>query len=108
MGRWWAEWPPVGEAAAVGDGTTTTGASFTSAPSVGRRRRQELHLVGTTWKDGPTDGLGAMIGAWWCDAEAARLDLPMGDVPLMVEIAAYNEVDCGAMAEVVAWLRANR
>ncbi|MBI2755371.1 MAG: hypothetical protein HYX52_01550 [Chloroflexi bacterium] len=25
-------------------------------------------LIETTWTDGPTDGLGAMIGAWWCDA----------------------------------------
>ncbi len=30
-------------------------------------------LIETTWGDGPTDGLGAMVGAWWCDAEAARV-----------------------------------
>lgn len=58
----------------------------------------EAGLIGTTWKDGPTDGLGAMIGAWWCDAEAARLVLPIGDMRLVVEIATYIEVDCRAVA----------
>jgi len=65
-------------------------------------------LIETTWGDGPTDGLGAMIGAWWCDAEAARLGGAMTDVDLMQEIARYNEVDCRAMAEVVGWLREHR
>jgi hypothetical protein len=65
-------------------------------------------LIETTWGEGPTDGLGAMIGAWWCDAEAARVGGRMLDLELMAEIARYNEVDCRAMAEVVAWLRANR
>ena len=39
-----------------------------------------MHAAGfieTTWGDGPTDGLGAMIGAWWCDTEARRLGVPM-------------------------------
>jgi predicted RecB family nuclease len=65
-------------------------------------------LIETTWGDGPTDGLGAMIGAWWCDGEAARLEGRMLDLELMQEIARYNEVDCRSMAEVVRWLRANR
>jgi hypothetical protein len=65
-------------------------------------------LITTTWDDGPTDGLGAMVGAWWCDAEAARTGEPMTDIPLMAEIARYNKVDCKAMAEVLGWLRANR
>jgi hypothetical protein len=65
-------------------------------------------LIETTWGDGPTDGLGAMVGAWWCDAEAARVDGSMRDFELMREIERYNEVDCRAMAELVAWLRANR
>ena len=65
-------------------------------------------LIETTWGDGPTDGLGAMIGAWWCDAEAARIGGRMLDLELMKEIARYNEVDCRSMAEVVQWLRANR
>lgn len=65
-------------------------------------------LIPTVWGDGPTDGLGAMVGAWWCRAEAARRNVPMGEIDLMVEIAAYNEVDCRVMSEVVTWLRDNR
>jgi hypothetical protein len=65
-------------------------------------------LIDTTWDDGPTDGLGAMTGAWWCDAEARRLGVPMGELPLMQEIGRYNEVDCRAMAEVIGWLRRGR
>ena len=65
-------------------------------------------LIETTWGDGPTDGLGAMVGAWWCDGEAARVGGSMGNQLLMQEIGAYNEVDCRSMAEVVRWLRLNR
>lgn len=65
-------------------------------------------MIATTWGDGPTDGLGAMVGAWWCDREAQQSGVPMRDLPLMVEIAAYNEVDCRVMAEVLNWLRAHR
>ena len=65
-------------------------------------------LIETTWGDGPTDGMGAMVGAWWCDAEARtgrRLD---ARPRLMRDIEHYNEVDCRTMAELVAWLRENR
>lgn len=65
-------------------------------------------LIATTWEDGPADGLGAMVGAWWCDAEAARTGTVMGALPLMADIGRYNEVDCRAMAEVISWLRDNR
>jgi hypothetical protein len=65
-------------------------------------------LIETTWGDGPVDGLGAMVGAWWCDAEAARVGGSVRDFELMQEIERYNEVDCRTMAELVAWLRANR
>ena len=65
-------------------------------------------LIATTWGDGPVDGMGAMVGAWWCDAEAARTDGSMRDFELMHEIERYNEVDCRVMAELVAWLRVNR
>jgi hypothetical protein len=65
-------------------------------------------LIETTWGDGPVDGLGAMVGAWWCDGEAARTGSSMRDFELMREIERYNEVDCRVMAEIVAWLRANR
>jgi hypothetical protein len=65
-------------------------------------------LIATTWGDGTTDGLGAMVGAWWCDAEARRTGVPMSDLPLTRQIGAYNEVDCRVMAEILVWLRANR
>jgi len=32
----------------------------------------------------------------------------MGELLLMREIAAYNQVDCRVMAEILAWLRENR
>jgi hypothetical protein len=47
-------------------------------------------LISTTWGDGPTDGLGAMVGAWWCDREAARLGVPMASLALMADVARYN------------------
>lgn len=72
------------------------------------RGMQAAGLIETTWGDGPADGLGAMVGAWWCDAEAARLGRTMAELPLMGEIGRYNEVDCRTMAEVVRWLRSNR
>lgn len=65
-------------------------------------------LIDTTWADGPADGLGAMVGAWWCDADAARMSTTMPLMSLMTDIGRYNEVDCRAMAEVLEWLRRNR
>lgn len=65
-------------------------------------------MIETTWTDGPTDGLGAMIGAWWCDAEATRSGATLPEIELMQEIGRYNEVDCHSMAEILGWLRRNR
>lgn len=62
-------------------------------------------LVDTVWEDGPTDGLGAMVGAWSCSAEAAELRVALGELELMKEIERYNEVDCRVMMEVVRYLR---
>ena len=53
-----------------------------------------LGLIDVEWGDGPTDGLGAMIGAWWCAREAEGRGVPLIDLELMREIRAYNEVDC--------------
>ena len=65
-------------------------------------------LIETDWDDNnPVDGLGAMVGAWRCDAEARQLGFPMSKLRLMSDIAAYNEVDCKAMMEIVRYLRAN-
>jgi predicted RecB family nuclease len=65
-------------------------------------------LIQTLWADGPADGLGAMVGAWWCRREADRMGVRLIDLDLMKEIEAYNEVDCRVMAEVLAYLRAHR
>lgn len=65
-------------------------------------------LVDTLWNDGPADGLGAMVGAWWCHHEASRRAVPMIELDLMREIERYNEVDCRAMAEVLTFLRRRR
>lgn len=65
-------------------------------------------LIETSWEDGPTDGLGAMVGAWSCAAEAQRLGVSMTSLPLMQEIARYNEVDCKVMLEVLSYFRKYR
>ncbi len=62
-------------------------------------------LIETTWGDGPTDGLGAMVGAWSCEAEAAAQGVSMAMLPLMNEIAKYNEVDCRVMMEILCYFR---
>ncbi len=64
-------------------------------------------LIETHWADSPVDGLGAMVGAWRSDEKARRLGVPMTKIPLMAEIARYNEVDCKAMMEIVRYLRTN-
>ncbi len=66
----------------------------------------EAGLVETSWQAGPTDGLGAMVGAWWCQKEVSQgRALRLSDLPLMDEIRDYNEVDCKAMMEIVRYLR---
>lgn len=66
-----------------------------------------LGLVKTRWGEGPVDGLGAMVGAWRCEQEAARTGGSMRDLALMKSIEDYNEVDCKAMMELVRYLRRN-
>lgn len=62
-------------------------------------------LIATNWADSPVDGLGAMVGAWRCDAEARTHGVSMAELALMQEIARYNEVDCKVMMEIVRYLR---
>ena len=62
-------------------------------------------MIDTNWADSPVDGLGAMVGAWHCDAEARRKGTSMADEPLMKDIAEYNEVDCRVMMEIIRHLR---
>ena len=64
-------------------------------------------LIETDWADSPIDGLEAMVGAWRCDEEAKAKGVPMSQLPLMNEVARYNEVDCKVMMEIVRYLRAN-
>ena len=64
-------------------------------------------MIETNWADSPVDGLGAMVGAWRCDEEAKEKGVTMNQLPLMVEIARYNEVDCKVMMEIVRYLRAH-
>ncbi|MBT5774978.1 MAG: hypothetical protein HOH95_11450, partial [Dehalococcoidia bacterium] len=64
-------------------------------------------LIQTNWQDGPADGLGAMVGAWWSQNSAIELGEPLSQDALMLEIAQYNEVDCKVMMEIVRYLRQN-
>ena len=66
-----------------------------------------LGLIDVEWGDGPADGLGAMVGAWWSAEEAQRRGVSMIELDLMQDIRAYNEVDCRAMMEIVHVLRAD-
>ena len=62
-------------------------------------------LIETSWGDGPTDGLGAMVGAWWCQDDASSRGVTLKEVDLMQEIVRYNETDCRVMMEIVRYLR---
>ena len=64
-------------------------------------------LIKTEWPDNQVDGLGAMVGAWRCDEEARAKGVSMAGLPLMRDIARYNEVDCKAMMEIIRYLRNN-
>ena len=62
-------------------------------------------FVDTLWKEGPADGLGAMVGAFWCHQEASQGSASMHDSLLMHQIGDYNEVDCLVMMEAINYLR---
>ena len=64
-------------------------------------------LITTGWDDSPVDGLGAMVGAWRCQEEARIKGVSMAGLPLMREIADYNEIDCKAMMDIICYLRKN-
>ena len=64
-------------------------------------------LIETSWEDGPVDGLGAMVGAWYCNRQVAETGQSMRDMDYMQEIENYNEVDCKVMWELVNYLREN-
>jgi hypothetical protein len=64
-------------------------------------------LIATSWGESKVDGLGAMVGAWWCDTEAAKQEVSMRNLDLMKVIEEYNQVDCKVMMELLTHLRAN-
>ena len=64
-------------------------------------------FIETNWADSSIDGLGAMVGAWRCEEQAREKGVPMNELPLMAEIARYNEIDCKVMMEIVRYLRTN-
>lgn len=59
------------------------------------------HCMGR-WR---TDGLGAMVGAWWSYEAAERAARSVRDVDLMRQIEEYNEVDYRVMWEAVKYFR---
>lgn len=65
-----------------------------------------LGHVQVLWDEGPSDGLGAMVGAWRAYARCG--DRPVSSDPLMQGIAKYNNIDCLAMQQIIDWLRRNR
>lgn len=72
---------------------------------------RSLHALGhiqTRWGEGLADGAGAMAGAWNAAIEAKRKGVTLGETEVMREIAAYNEVDCRVMAEILDYLRRER
>ena len=70
------------------------------------RAMHEHGLIATSWGDSQVDGLGAMVGAWACDAQARESGLAsMREIGLMDEITKYNEVDCRVMWEILRYLR---
>jgi hypothetical protein len=62
-------------------------------------------LIETSWADGPTDGLGAMVVTWNAAREAIARGVPLVDVERMREVVRYNEIDCRVMYEVIELLR---
>ena len=69
-------------------------------------RSLKVHgVIESDWPDGVTDGLGAMVAAWWCEEVVRMQGGLLADVDLMAEVSAYNEVDCRAMMEAVEYLR---
>ena len=106
-----ADWPELGwfdfqMRAMRGEPVTVRGALGFGLKAVAKA----LHshgLIETDWADSQVDGLGAMVGAWRCDTEAQQKGMSMTELPLMREIAAYNEVDCRVMMEIIRYLRAN-
>ena len=83
---------------------TVRGAAGKGLKSVARALHAEGRIA-SSWSNSKVDGLGAMVGAWWCAAEARRRGILLKELELMKEIRDYNEVDCRVMQETLQYLR---
>ena len=61
--------------------------------------------IETTWENGPTDGMGAMVGAWRANFLAKEEGLNLVEYDIMKLIGKYNEVDCRVMQEILYYIR---
>ena len=61
--------------------------------------------IETTWENGPTDGMGAMVGAWRANFLAKEEGLNLAEYDIMKLIGKYNEVDCRVMQEILYYIR---
>lgn len=86
------------------EGVAVKGAWSFGLKDIAKAMRKH-RMIDKDWGDSQVDGLGAMVGAWHCDAEARRKGTSMADEPLMQDIAKYNEVDCQVMMEIIRYLR---
>ncbi len=77
---------------------TVTGAFSFGLKSIAKALHAQ-GLIETSWGDGPTDGMGAMVAAWRVDEAMSMSGGTLLDDPLMREVADYNRVDCQVMAE---------
>jgi hypothetical protein len=104
------QWPQLPWFDLLGEVVKKAPVSVTGAFNFGLKAiAKAMHAQGfieTSWGDGPTDGMGAMIAAWRVDETVAVSGGKLLDDPLMREVADYNRVDCQVMAEILQWLRA--
>ena len=68
------------------------------------RAMRDAGLISACWEDDSLDGLGAMVAFSRVASHGGKLS----QHPLIARVARYNEVDCRALMEIVAWLRSHR
>jgi hypothetical protein len=103
------EWPPLQWYDLLGrvfraEPVVVRGAFSFGLKAIARALRAH-GLIATEWGEGLADGAGAMAGAWSAAAESRARGRSLRESPVMREIAAYNEVDCRVMAEILDHLR---
>lgn len=67
----------------------------------------EHGLIKTKWDTTSScvDGTGAMLGAFKAGKEARERKISFRNIPLVREIAKYNEVDCKVVGEIMQYIR---